>query len=45
MYVKKIILMQRGTRPSREHILTKNRKNRSKTNKTNETRVRDKTSE
>jgi hypothetical protein len=41
IYVKKIILIQRETRPSKEHILTKNRKNRSKTNKT---RARDRTS-
>jgi hypothetical protein len=42
MYVKRMILMQRGTRLSKEHILTKNRKDRSKTN---ETRARDRTSE
>jgi hypothetical protein len=42
MYVKRIILMQRRARLSREHILIKNRKNRSKTNKT---RARDRTSE
>jgi hypothetical protein len=40
MYVKRIILMQRGARPSKEHILTKNRKDKSKTNKI---RARDKT--
>jgi hypothetical protein len=42
MYVKRIILMQRGARPSKEHILTKNRKDRSETNKT---RARDRTGE
>jgi hypothetical protein len=40
MYIKRIILIQRGVKPSREHILTKNRKDRSKTNKT---RARDRT--
>jgi hypothetical protein len=39
--VKKIILIQREARPSREHILTKNRKDKSETNKT---RARDRTS-
>jgi hypothetical protein len=34
--------MLRKARPSKEHILTKNRKNRSKTNKT---RAKDKTNE
>jgi hypothetical protein len=38
--VRRIILMPRRTRPSKEHILTKNRKDRSKTNKT---RARDRT--
>jgi hypothetical protein len=42
MYIKRIILMQRGARPNKEHILTKNRKDRSKTN---ETKTRDKTGE
>jgi hypothetical protein len=40
IYIKRIILIQRNIRPSKEHILTKNRKNRSKTNKT---RARDRT--
>jgi hypothetical protein len=40
IYVKKIILIQKRTRPNKEHILTKNRKDRSKTNKT---RARDRT--
>jgi hypothetical protein len=40
MYMKRMILIQRGARPSKEHISTKNRKNRSETN---ETRARDKT--
>jgi hypothetical protein len=34
IYTKKIILMPRKTRPSKEYILTKNRKDKSKTNKT-----------
>jgi hypothetical protein len=34
--------MLRGARPSKEHILTKNRKDKSKTNKT---RAKDRTSE
>jgi hypothetical protein len=42
IYIKKIILIQRGTKLNKEHILTKNRKDRSKTN---ETRARDRTSE
>jgi hypothetical protein len=41
IYIKRIILIQRKARPSKEHILTKNRKNKSKTNKT---RAKDKTS-
>jgi hypothetical protein len=41
MYIKRIILMQREARLSREYILTKNRKDRSKTNKT---KARDRTS-
>jgi hypothetical protein len=41
IYVKRIILIQRGVRPSKKHILTKNRKDKSKTNKT---KARDKTS-
>jgi hypothetical protein len=40
--MKRMILIQRRVRPSKEHILTKNRKDRSKTN---ETRAKDKTSE
>jgi hypothetical protein len=40
IYIKKIILMLRKTRFSKEHILTKNKKNRSKTNKT---RAKDRT--
>jgi hypothetical protein len=40
MYIKKIILIQRGARPNKKHILTKNRKDRSKTN---ETKVKDRT--
>jgi hypothetical protein len=40
MYVKKMILIQRRARLSREHISTKNGKDRSKTN---ETRARDRT--
>jgi hypothetical protein len=40
IYVKRMILIQRGARPSRKHISTKNRKDRSKTN---ETRARDRT--
>jgi hypothetical protein len=40
IYVKKMILIQRSIRPSKKHILTKNRKNRSKTNKT---KARDRT--
>jgi hypothetical protein len=40
IYIKRIILIQRGARLSKEHILTKNRKDRSKTN---ETRARDRT--
>jgi hypothetical protein len=35
-----MILMLRGVRLNKEHILTKNRKNKSKTNKT---KVRDRT--
>jgi hypothetical protein len=42
IYIKRIILIQRSVRPSKEHILTKNRKNRSKTNKT---KTRDRTGE
>jgi hypothetical protein len=42
IYVKKIILIQKRVRPSKEHILTKNRKDKSKTNKI---RARDRTSE
>jgi hypothetical protein len=42
MYIKKIILIQRGARLSKEHISTKNRKDRSKTNKT---KARDRTGE
>jgi hypothetical protein len=38
--MKKIILIQIRARPSKEHILTKNRKDRSKTNKT---RAKDRT--
>jgi hypothetical protein len=41
MYIRKMILMLRKARPSREYILTKNRKDKSETNKT---RARDKTS-
>jgi hypothetical protein len=40
IYIRRIILMLREARPSKKHILTKNRKNKSKTNKT---RARDKT--
>src|SRR4030081_3071348 len=40
MYVKRMILMQRGARPSGEHISRKNGKERSETN---ETRARDRT--
>jgi hypothetical protein len=40
--VKRIILIQRGIRPSKEHILTKNGKDKSKTNKT---KARDRTGE
>jgi hypothetical protein len=40
IYIKKIILIQKRARLSKEHILTKNRKDKSKTNKT---RARDKT--
>jgi hypothetical protein len=40
MYTRRIISMPREARPSKEHILTKNRKNKSKTNKT---RARDRT--
>jgi hypothetical protein len=40
IYIKRIILIQRDKRPSKKHILTKNRKDRSETNKT---RTRDKT--
>jgi hypothetical protein len=40
IYIKRMILIQRGIRPSKEHILTKNRKDKSKTNKT---RARDRT--
>jgi hypothetical protein len=42
IYIKRIILIQRKARLSKEHILTKNRKDKSKTNKT---RARDRTSE
>jgi hypothetical protein len=42
MYVRRIILIQRRARPSREHISTKNGKDRSETN---ETRARDRTGE
>jgi hypothetical protein len=42
IYVKRIILMQKRARLSKEHILTKNRKDKSKTNKT---RARDRTNE
>jgi hypothetical protein len=42
MYIKRIILIQRRARLSKEHILIKNRKDRSKTNKT---RARNRTSE
>jgi hypothetical protein len=40
MYMKRMILIQKGARPNKKHILTKNRKDRSKTN---ETRARDRT--
>jgi hypothetical protein len=40
MYIKRIILIQKDVRPSKEHILTKNRKDKSKTNKT---KAKDKT--
>jgi hypothetical protein len=39
--VKRIILIQKRVRPSREHILIKNRKDKSKTNKI---RAKDRTS-
>jgi hypothetical protein len=42
IYIKRIILIQRKARPSKKHILTKNRKDRSKTNKT---RAKDRTNE
>jgi hypothetical protein len=42
IYIKRIILIQRGVRLSKEHILTKNKKNKSKTNKT---KARDRTDE
>jgi hypothetical protein len=42
IYIRRIISMLRRARPSKEHILTKNRKDRSKINKT---RARDRTSE
>jgi hypothetical protein len=40
MYTKRIILILREARLSKEHILTKNKKDKSKTNKT---RAKDKT--
>jgi hypothetical protein len=42
IYIKRIILIQRKARPSKEHILIKNKKDKSKTNKT---KARDRTSE
>jgi hypothetical protein len=42
IYVKRIILIQRGARPSKEYISTKNKKDKSKTNKT---KARNRTSE
>jgi hypothetical protein len=42
IYIKKIILIQRGVKPSKEYILIKNRKDKSKTN---ETKAKDRTSE
>jgi hypothetical protein len=42
IYTKRIILMLRRVRLSKEHILIKNKKDKSKTNKI---RARDKTSE
>jgi hypothetical protein len=42
IYVKRIILIQKRARLSKEHILTKNRKDRSKTN---ETKAKNKTNE
>jgi hypothetical protein len=33
IYIRRIILILRRARPSKEHILTKNRKDKSKTNK------------
>jgi hypothetical protein len=42
IYIKKIILILKKTRLSKEHILTKNGKDKSKTNKT---KARNKTSE
>jgi hypothetical protein len=41
IYTRRIILMLRRARLSREHILTKNRKDKSETNKT---KARDRTS-
>jgi hypothetical protein len=40
IYIKRIILIQKDTRPSKKYILTKNKKDKSETN---ETRARDKT--
>jgi hypothetical protein len=42
IYIKRIILIQRRARLSKEHILTKNRKNK---NKINKTKAKDRTSE
>jgi hypothetical protein len=33
IYIKRIILIQRRARPSKKHILTKNKKDKNKTNK------------
>jgi hypothetical protein len=42
IYIKRIILIQRRARLSKEHILTKNKKDR---NKTNKIKARDRTGE